>query len=539
MVDPKRLKRLRVMQRLREDFRLFGKVCARIETKDNTVIPFEFNEAQEILDAAINKQLAEKGWVRILALKGRQQGVSTYTSVRFYQKTSLWKNRHTYILSHRQDTTDALFNMVDRLQRNNPMAPSTGAANVKTLEFDKLGSSYTVATAGSKGGGRGRTLTYFHGSEVAYWENAEAHFASSVQAVPLRPGTEIVLESTANGPSGKFYEMCQDAMRGIGDYVLVFIAWFESSEYRRDPGEGFELDNEAPEGQVSEVEYAAMFGLDNEQMAWRRGKIHELGYTRFMQEYPATVEEAFAASEKATFIDPIIVLRARKRKVIGGGPLIIGVDPAGAGGDRFSVAFRRGGKCEKVIYRDKIDAPEALAWLKQIIDDEKPARMFIDSGGLGHPLISMLKSAGPKYADIVRGINFGAKSQHKMAYSATRAGPKNRRAEMWDRLRRWLMSEEGVQIPDDDALQADITAPWVKNDLNNDLLLSSKEEMKAKGIRSPDLGDALALTFAESVYVEEDTKNKAHMVVESAMGSVAVSTGNISKFSGNAQGWMS
>jgi hypothetical protein len=98
-------------------------------------------------------------------------------------------------------------------------------------------------------------------------------------------------------------------------------------------------------------------------------------------------------------------------------------------------------------------------------------------------------------------VNFGSKSQAKNARPGV-AGPKNRRAEMWMRSREWLRQDDPVSIPDDDALQADATGPWVMNDINNDLVLSSKEQMKAKGVRSPDLWDSVALTFAESVWVE-------------------------------------
>lgn len=474
----------------------------KIRAKDGSIQPLVFNAAQRMVHEALEKQKAEKGWVRALVLKARQQGISTYITARFYHRTTLWPGVNTYLLAHEQQASDNLFDFVDRYQRMSPLAPHVGVSNVKTLEFDKLGSSYTVATAGTKAGGRGRALTLFHGSEAAFWPNAKDHFAASVQAVPLLPGTEIVLESTAAGPSGEFYERWQNAVAGIGDYIAIFIPWFVTSEYTREPEPGFTLNAEPEEGQLSEMEVAEMFKLNLGQMCWRRAKIIELGsITRFQQEYPSTAEEAFVAAEKNSYIDPLCVLRARKRKVDAGGPLILGVDPAGAGGDRFSVAFRRGHRVERVIYRDKIDATEAVAWVRGLIDDNGPARVFIDSGGLGAPLITFLKSAGPLYAKIVTGVNFGAKSQAKNARPLV-AGPKNRRAEMWMRSREWLRQEDPVQIPDDDALQADATSVWVMNDVNNDLVLSSKEQMKAKGIRSPDLWDSVALTFAESVWVQ-------------------------------------
>lgn len=502
------------IQRFREDYPLFARACLKILDKEGKLVPFVFNTPQEILHEAVEAQKAEKGWVRALVLKARKQGVSTYVQGRNYNRTTLWKHQHSYILTHEQPATEVIFEIVERFQRTNPLAPIVGTSNAKELSFAKLESSYTVATAGTKAGGRGGTPRFFHGSEVAFWPNAKDHFKGSVNAVPDSPGTEIILESTANGPSGEFYERWQDAVAGRGDYIAVFIPWFASPEYAREPEEGFELSAENEDGELSEVEYAELFGLTLSQMCWRRAKIQAVGGSAaFRQEYPATAEEAFVSADKSSYIDPLSVLRARKRRgVVAGGPLIMGVDPAGAGGDRFSVTFRRGYVIEKVIWRDKLTATEAVAWLRGLIDEEQPERVFIDSGGLGAPIITFLKSAGPVYAKVVIGVNFGSKSQAKNARPQV-AGPKNRRAEMWMRSREWLRQDDPVSIPDMDALQADATGPWVLNDVNNDLVLSSKEQMKAKGIRSPDLWDSVVLTFAESVWVEP---SKARLHTQSA-----------------------
>ena len=112
--------------------------------------------------------------------------------------------------------------------------PQTGATNAKELSFDTLDSGYRVATAGSKGVGRSQTIHYFHGSEVAFWPNANEHSAGALQAVPNENETEIILESTANGLGNYFHEQWQQAEAGIGDYIAIFIPWFLHQEYRRD-----------------------------------------------------------------------------------------------------------------------------------------------------------------------------------------------------------------------------------------------------------------------------------------------------------------
>lgn len=499
----------RLLQQLaqyRVDLNAFAKDCLTIRDKQGLVERFPgFNAAQLYVHNQLEAQLQRTGKVRALVLKGRQQGISTYTAIRYYRRATLFRGTNVYILAHEQTASDNLFGMVDRFQVNNPLAPSVGTSNVKELVFDRLDSSYAVSTAGSKAGGRSRTLSLYHGSEVAFWENAAEHFSASVQAIPDMPGTEIILESTASGASGEFYERWQDAIAQRGDYIPIFVPWFWQEEYKRTVPADFELETEPGDTGISEKEYAELFNLPAERMAWRRAKVAELrSVQRFDQEYPGSPDMAFqSADTKKSFILPIQILRARKRKVAEGkGPLIVGVDPSGPGKDRFAICWRRGLKVEKIEHRQMPEHREAVAWLKAIIDDDAPDRMFVDLGNLGHSIVSDLKAIperapdGRMYAEIVRGVNFGATSQSKLARPNV-PGPKNRRAEMWDRSREWLDLEDGVSLPDMDALQADATAPRVKPLLNNDFLIESKDEMKRRSVRSPDLWDSVVLTFAE------------------------------------------
>jgi hypothetical protein len=70
---------------------------------------------------------------------------------------------------------------------------------------------------------------------------------------------------------------------------------------------------------------------------------------------------------------------------------------------------------------------------------------------------------------------------------------------MWMRSREWLADEGGADIPDDDSLHADAVAPGFRYDMRQYLLLESKEEIRKRGLRSPDGWDAVALTFAAPV----------------------------------------
>ena len=506
------------------DFRRFAREAIRIRTKSGDLEPLGLNEAQEILHHAAEEQLSEEQWVRLAGLKGRRQGFSTYVAARGYWRATLWDRQKIYILSHEMASSNVLFGMVDLMQQKHPFPPQVGTDNAKELEFVKRGSSYQVATAGQKAGGRGGAVTFFHGSEAAWWTNAADHFAASVQGVdevrgvwgvlwrrPEQPlpfelaapeeiygwvkaPSEIWLETTSAGPTGEFFKRYTDAMKGIGRYRAVFVPWTVQSEYA-EAGDFVPLAEAEEEGDLSEIEYQELYKLTDEQMLWRRSKVHELGSMgKFRQEYPIDVTEAFAAANTDAFIPPALVLRARKRSMEDpDAPLIIGVDPAGSGGDRFAVAFRRGDKILRVIHRQKLEHDEAVAWLSSIIDEYCPNRMCIDRGSMGQNIVSALRNLNKRYADIVKGIDFGGTSRMKQA-TPKRAGPWNRRAEMYGDLKDWLV--EGGAIPDDDDLASDMSGPKQKWRANNDWLLESKTEMKARGLRSSDLSDACALTFA-------------------------------------------
>lgn len=495
---------LELRQKCKDDFEYYAPRCLKIRAKSGKIEPLHLNRAQEYLHRQLEAQRVETGKVRALVLKGRQQGISTYIGGRFYWRTSHARGMKTFILTHEQSATDNLFEMVDRYHDHCPpvIRPQTGAANAKELSFSALDSGYQVGTAGTKAVGRSKTIQLFHGSEVAFWPNASSHFAGVVQAVPDEPGTEIVLESTANGVGGEFHSRWQQAEAGIGDYVAVFVPWFWDDGYVRDAVNFIPTDEEA--------EYARLHGLTNEQLAWRRNKIDELNDPLlFMQEYPASAAEAFQMSGHDGLIKPESVVRARKSDLEGIGPLVIGVDPARFGDDRFSIAWRKGRKVEKVESKAKLDVVQGANWVRQVIEADKPARVFVDVGGLGAGTVDLLKSWG---CDVVA-VNFGSEPQEPVMLlqdGTKKPGAKNRRAEMWLRSRDWLNDVGGADIPDSDGLQADACAPGYGYDANQRLWLERKEDMRRRGIRSPDEWDAIALTFAAPVRDPRPVRETAH-----------------------------
>ena len=166
------------------------------------------------------------------------------------------------------------------------------------------------------------------------------------------------------------------------------------------------------------------------------------------------------------------------------------------------MAFRRGRRLIKVETRLRLDTMAAAGWLKRVIDAEKPKRAFIDVGGVGAGVYDRLREWGEPYVATVAPVNFGLAPFEPPpldAHGQPAGGAANRRAEMWMRSREWLEDPAGVQIPDSDTLHADACGPSYRYDSHTRLVLERKEDMRRRGVPSPDEWDAVALTFAEPV----------------------------------------
>ncbi len=210
------------------------------------------------------------------------------------------------------------------------------------------------------------------------------------------------------------------------------------------------------------------------------------------QEYPHIWLGEPKSQADSTLIAAGLVLKAFEGKMLSSSsPLIIGADIARFGSDKTALFFRKGRYGVKFELLDSMDTVEVANHLTALIKTCHPYRIFLDLGNTGAGVYDILQDRG--YGEIVRGVNFGAKAFLPDRYV-------NKRAEMWDAVREWLSSEElPVQLPKEDGLLEDLTCVRKKYDSCGRLQLESKEEVRKRLGRSPDLGDSLALTFAEPV----------------------------------------
>lgn len=286
-----------VRLRLKEDFEFYAEKCLKIRTKAGESSPLRLNKVQRELLNLMEKQHAATGKIRVVVLKGRQQGLSTFAAAYLYFRLSQSFNKKGLIVAHKHESTKAIFDMINRMHSECPSAirPSERVSRRTEKVFDKLGTGLIVATAGGDGVARGETITHAMLSEVGHWPAGTAAevLNALVQSIPNTPDTAIIVESTAMG-FNLFKDLYDGANRGDTGFLPFFAPWFWSDEYREPPHDYFERTME-------EDDLCAEHGLDDAQLQWRRNKISLVGRQKFEQEYPATAEEAFKASGSPVF----------------------------------------------------------------------------------------------------------------------------------------------------------------------------------------------------------------------------------------------
>jgi len=506
-------------QRLRNDFAYFARTCLKIVTKQGELIPLRLNRAQLMLHERLELQRA-KGKVRAIVIKGRQLGISTYIQARFYWR--LWRTSKTlnaFILTHHDDATSNLFNMAHRFHENLPLflKPETRAANAKQLVFADSGCAYHVATAGAREVARSQTIQLFHGSELPSWPNAESHVVSLLTtALAKSPESEGILEATAKGVGNVFHRYAMAAVAGESEYEAIFIPWFWGADCQEPCPDNVPFSEKWIEyGQLHRLHWEHLYWAwkTNREMAKAIDKSPDEPCSQFHEEYPATLELAFQTSGDS-FIPSIAVMRARRPEspIVGRGPVILGVDPAR---DRDKVGIidrcgRRAGERICELWPPEGDTVYLAQKLAKVFKRMSPDAINVD---IGHNpgLFDLLRDMG--FGSILNPVNFGGSPLGK--------GPTgdrmyaNRRSEMWDEMRGWFEEPGGVQLPARDDLHTDITAPiWGagatrENRTTGALILESKDQIKERIGRSPDLGDALALTFAVPFADMKQTANVA------------------------------
>jgi len=197
----------------------------------------------------------------------------------------------------------------------------------------------------------------------------------------------------------------------------------------------------------------------------------------------------FPLAEDDTLISLHAVEQASKRKVEQpeGTPVVWGLDVARYGDDASVLCIRQGRHLQALHSWKKLSLMELAGRVLDLLNsaDEPPEEILVDSIGLGAGVLDRLREL-----DIsARGVNVSESPAMADRYA-------NLRAELWDLTKQWFSEE--VQIPNDDSLIADLTAPRYSFNSSGKMIVESKAETKKRLGRSTDFADSLVLTFAST-----------------------------------------
>jgi len=335
------------------NFQKFAQDCEKVRNHNTAMIePLIFRPGQQVMHDIAEKRKKEMGYLRIMLLKNRRFGGSTYIGGRGYHRASMNFNQSIFIIAHEEKATQTLYRMVQLMQEKNPLAPSTITSNAIELRFDRrdgkgLKSEYSLATAKNVEAGRSQGIHFLHASEEAsYPGNAEELLASLFTCVPRPPAdTEIWRESTGKGYGNSFQKavfktyaegkypyftarinkyakhMPNASMEFTFAYknpdsawILIFIPWF------LDPACQLDFENDEREREFlkrianarkhkDDINYGVeelqrKYGLTLKQLYWREWSINNecnSDIEMFKQENPLSVQEAFRSTGKGHY----------------------------------------------------------------------------------------------------------------------------------------------------------------------------------------------------------------------------------------------
>lgn len=245
-------------------------------------------------------------WKKLIVLKCRQLGISTFFLIWHLDATMMTPDTTTCILAHEQKQLDKLFRIIKIAYESAPDSFELDSGDIwhkpralydtkNELYFAGINSRIYVALQV-----RGDTIHRLHISEMAFIRKAEEVLTATLGAVP--DDGVVTIESTANGVGGQFHEQWLDAMdplKNDSPYAALFLGFQESEDYvEAIQDEAWFRSTLTPE----ELKMHETHGVSLNHLAWRRKKRSDINVRKkFEQEYPCHDREAFMHSGSGIF----------------------------------------------------------------------------------------------------------------------------------------------------------------------------------------------------------------------------------------------
>jgi hypothetical protein len=334
---------------------------------------------------------------------------------------------------------------------------------------------FDISTMSIKMKGRGDQ----HRADFVTWSETNTEAFAGLHAVGR---IVLLIMDEASGIPDKIFEVAEGAMTDA-DTVLIHIAFGNPTLNTGMFREAFRKNRKRwITRQIDSRTVEGTNKLALQHIIDTYGEHSDVAKVRVKGQFPAAAAMQFISTED---VDKAFA-RHYPMSSFSFAPVVLGVDPAWTGADDLVIVKRQGlvSHVLKVIPKNDNDW-EIATMLANLEMEHKADGVFID-GGYGTGIYSAGKTMGREW----QLVWFGGASPDE--------GHVNMRAYMWREMRDWL--KHGGAIPSDQFLYEDLIGVETKPDIRNGKVqLISKEEMKKKGLPSPNRADALALTFAAPV----------------------------------------
>lgn len=299
--------------RVRHDFEYWAATCAVIKDKRTAQdIRFVFNMPQRMLAARLEAQRVKNVPVRIVVLKHRQWGCTTfsYTYINWHQ-VELYTNRDAWFIGLDKDGAEDVIQRYTKILKKYPLRKglslrSYGKGSARVI--NGRGSVINVGTVNEPNAPSGRTPHFAHLFEVGKWPsnpriNAENLVQNVESMVHDYVGTVLIMESTAKADTGTYFKkLCEKAEKGETAYEFFFVGWLTDKELVRE----VKGDVEKWVGRWEEYDqFLWDSGATFEQIAWYQNQKRKPGYVTkphaIKEEFPTNSKEAFQTGAKRVF----------------------------------------------------------------------------------------------------------------------------------------------------------------------------------------------------------------------------------------------
>jgi hypothetical protein len=373
---------------------------------------------------------------KILVIKPRQMGASTVILAWIFARLLASREPVQAVSVTHEDRACLRFKMMMSLFASTlpeQLKPNLELDNEYAIGFEHNHAAWRTFMAGGRGQGRSSTNAILHFTEAGFYpekssalqsddeSSADAVVASLQSTQHKGPYNKLVMESTGNGPGSKLLMKTAALAQRSQEWELLFFGWFDFPMYSRPLTEGWTPTAE-------ELELQRLHGLTFEQLAWRRYKIEDEGYSlmRFRREYPSTPAEPFLPKEEGAWFDVELVNRVlartdRRPPTTYGGTLriyhapqpgelyVLGGDTSGGTGGDPAVAqvLRCSDLVQVATWSSSTTAPhaQAEAWV-QLSRAYGNALMIIEENNYGRGVIEAAERLNANVWKDDKGKNF-------------------------------------------------------------------------------------------------------------------------------------